>query len=112
MGLFQRQVAEGIGVSEATIYNWEGNESLPSDRYMPRIIQFLGYDPVPAPKTLSEKLRHCRQLLGLTLKAMAKRLGVDPTSLRKWERGGRRPSRNLLGPIEGFLNSFNKLRFD
>jgi len=25
LGLFQRDMAEKIGVSEATIYNWEGN---------------------------------------------------------------------------------------
>lgn len=112
LGLFQKQVAEQIGVSEATIYNWESNESQPPNRYMPRIIKFLRYNPLPVPKTFPERLILTRQLLGLTQRAMAKRLGADPVTLGFWERGERRPSRNLLGPIESFLNSFDKLQVD
>lgn len=41
LGLFQREVASRIGVSEATIYNWEGNKTSPQIRHIPKIIQFL-----------------------------------------------------------------------
>ncbi len=43
--LLQRQVAEQIGVTKATVHNWETNRSNPGFREMPAIIRFLGYDP-------------------------------------------------------------------
>ena len=48
--LIQRQVAEQIGVDKTSIHNWETNFSKPSLEYMPAIIQFLGYNPVPPGK--------------------------------------------------------------
>jgi DNA-binding XRE family transcriptional regulator len=43
-GLYQWQVAERIGVTKSTIFNWEkGTE--PEQIYIPKIIEFLGYDP-------------------------------------------------------------------
>jgi transcriptional regulator with XRE-family HTH domain len=103
LGIFQREVAERIGVDKDTICLWEANESSPFARYVPRIIQFLGYDPWPTPKTISERLIGARKCLGLTQRAMAKRLRVDPTTLGFWERGERRPSKKLLEMIEAFL---------
>jgi len=34
-----------MGVTETTVYNWEGNRTKPATSLMPRVIQFLGYDP-------------------------------------------------------------------
>jgi DNA-binding transcriptional regulator YiaG len=45
--LFQRQVAEQLGVDETTIHNWERNFNSPDRRFVPKIIQFLGYTPSP-----------------------------------------------------------------
>jgi DNA-binding XRE family transcriptional regulator len=47
-GLFQKEVAEQIGVDEETIYRWESSESMPQIRFIPAIIEFLGYSPFPA----------------------------------------------------------------
>jgi DNA-binding XRE family transcriptional regulator len=42
LGLLQREVAEIIGVTESSVWNWEhGTE--PELQYNPRIIKFLGY---------------------------------------------------------------------
>ena len=41
LGLFQEQVAQQIGVDEATIHNWEVTATEPSLRHLPRIIGFL-----------------------------------------------------------------------
>ena len=49
LGLFQRHVAEQIGVDEDTICRWENNETCPSVQHIPAIIGFLGYNPLPAP---------------------------------------------------------------
>jgi transcriptional regulator with XRE-family HTH domain len=84
--LFQKQVAEQIGVSQATIWNWECHESSPRPHEIPAVIKFLGYNPLPVPESLAEKLLTARKLLGLTQKAMAKRLRIDPTTLGRLER--------------------------
>src|ERR1700722_18210505 len=54
--LLQKQVADQIGVHESTITLWEGNATVPEVRYMPAIIQFLGYNPIPAASSLPERL--------------------------------------------------------
>jgi DNA-binding XRE family transcriptional regulator len=47
--LFQRDVAGIIGVTECTINNWENGEIKPETKYIPRIIDFLGYTPFECP---------------------------------------------------------------
>lgn len=50
--MLQKEVAEQLGVCEPSVYNWERNASSPEIRYMPAIIQFLGYNWATT---------HCRQ---------------------------------------------------
>ena len=87
LGLLQRQVAQLIGVSEATIWNWERHESSPQIHVLPRVIKFLGYDPFPPSESLAEKLVMSRKAIGITQREMANRLGIDPTTLGRLERG-------------------------
>jgi len=101
LGLFQKQVGQQIGVSEPTIHSWESNETTPPPRYVPSIIRFLGYRPFPEPNSPSDKILLARRLLGLTQKAMARRLGVDPTTLARWEREKGRPSNRFLKILSG-----------
>jgi DNA-binding XRE family transcriptional regulator len=84
LGLFQKQLAEQIGVSEETIYNWESNECSPQIRKISATVQFFCYKPLKASK--SEGAYLARRTLGLTQKQIVKEFGVDPTSAR-WERG-------------------------
>ena len=67
---------------------------------IPKVIEFLGYNPLPLPRWVPEKLLVARRLLGLTQKAMAKRLGVDPTTLAAWEQGKHRPSQKVWKRVE------------
>jgi DNA-binding XRE family transcriptional regulator len=41
LGLLQKEIAVEIGVSEATIYNWENNRVRPAKQLIPRLIKFL-----------------------------------------------------------------------
>ena len=67
---------------------------------MPRVIQFLGYDPLPVPKSLAEKLLAHRKTLGLSQSAMARRVGIDPTTLSRLERRkSRKPLAKTLRKI-------------
>ena len=50
--------------------------------------------------TLSEKLRAVRRKLGFTQTGFAERLGIDPTTLRKWEQRRARPNRCSLKIIK------------
>jgi transcriptional regulator with XRE-family HTH domain len=95
LGLLQRHVAIQIGVSESSIYNWERNRNSPQVHDMPAIIRFS--------ESFPERLRSFRQLLGLTEKAIAQRLGIDPTTIRQWESGRRKPSRKLLVAFQAFI---------
>jgi transcriptional regulator with XRE-family HTH domain len=90
--LLQEQVANKIGVHETTITGWEGNATFPAVRYMPAIIQFLGYNPLPAANSLPERIATARRALGLSQRKMAVRLGVDPATFMGWEAGRHQPT--------------------
>jgi site-specific DNA recombinase len=101
--LTQEQVAERLGVTTASVYNWESDDSQPSVPYIPAIIEFLGYNPLPATTTLAGRLVRHRTSLGLTQSASARRIGVDPGTLARWERGEKQPAGDYLVHIERFL---------
>ena len=106
LGLLQREVAEQIGVDGTSICNWENNRTSPSFHFVSRIVEFLGYVPDVFPTdTLGERIVAARRLLGLTQKKLAHRLGVDPSTLGRWERGKGQPSKRLLERITAFPNS-------
>jgi transcriptional regulator with XRE-family HTH domain len=105
--LLQREVGEQIGASGATVHNWERNESTPVVRYLPAIVRFLGYDPLPPAESLPERLRSSRRKLGLTQQEMAERLGVDPCTLRDWENGRHQPTEKSLNLIRRALRGWN-----
>jgi transcriptional regulator with XRE-family HTH domain len=90
--LLQREVGEILGVDKASIYNWEGNHSQPRLEYMPAINRFLGYDPVPPPNTWAERLVQGRKSIGVTQREAAKQIGVDMSTLARWERAEREPT--------------------
>ena len=104
LGLLQKDVAARLKVNDWTICNWENNKTVPAVRYLPRIIEFLGYQPFPAPQTLAEKLLACQRCLGLSRKRMANRLGVDEATLARWENGESFPSGKRLEIVEHLLN--------
>lgn len=103
----QRQAAEEIGCSPASLLNWERGRAEPELRFMPAIIRFLGYDPTEPDPTLSigERLRAARRARGLSRKKVAVLLGVDESTLWKWEKRGEqgRPARRVVRAVEGFL---------
>jgi transcriptional regulator with XRE-family HTH domain len=94
--LIQKQVADQIGVHELTITGWEGNATTPEVRYMPAIIQFLGYNPLPTARSLPQRLVIARRALGLSQRKMAKKLGVDPATLMGWEAGWHQPTEKSI----------------
>jgi ribosome-binding protein aMBF1 (putative translation factor) len=82
-----------------TITSWEGNATIPEVRYMPAIIQFLGYNPLPVASSLPESLVTARKALGLSQRKMAAKLGVDPATIMGWEAGRHKPTGKSLDLI-------------
>lgn len=86
-------MASQIGVSTATLLNWELNKREPEIRSYPRIMEFLGYCPVRYPRTFGERLWLLRTHRGLSLSELANILRVDPGTLGSWERDRMSPQR-------------------
>jgi DNA-binding transcriptional regulator YiaG len=109
--LWQRDVAEELGVSEAAVHNWEVGHADPSIRAVSRIIGFLGCDPYSNPGgTLSDQIRSYRRRLGFSRKVLAEQLGMDEGTLARWETGIGRPGGQRLARLLAVLNRARHLR--
>ncbi len=103
MGLLQKKVALLLGVHKNTITNWELSRRSPALPAIPKIICFLGYNPLPEGDTIPKRLRYLRKTQGLTQRELASILGVDASSVRCWETERRIPSQALLEKIKGLF---------
>lgn len=101
MNLTKRQLSSNLNVSDITIYLWEKNKVQPSLLQIPKIIEFLGYDPFEKKaEYLGDKIREYRRIHGLTQKDFAKQIGIDNTTLASWERSEHTPTKKLLDKIK------------
>jgi DNA-binding XRE family transcriptional regulator len=91
LGITQKEAARRIGADQWTVINWEKGRTQPAVRFVPGVVQFLGYDPFPKGVTLPEWLRAARRARGLSHTALARELSVDPSTVLNWERGRHYP---------------------
>ena len=105
LGLLQKELAVRIGVTTCTIMYWETNRVSPAIRFIPKIVQFLGYDPNAnvVPQSFSERLKTRRLKLGVSGRKLAGLLKTDESNLAGWERGQHRPTKRSLKLINRFL---------
>ena len=54
-----------------TVANWKKVRTRPTIRHWPKVIEWLGCDPSPEPKTLGERLRRKRWGRGLSIRGEA-----------------------------------------
>ena len=62
--------------------------------------------------TLGGRLVRRQTTLGLSQQESARRIGVDPGTLARWERGEREPAGGLLGRVKRFLDDEEAQRLD
>ncbi len=96
-------MARQLHVGEWTYLLWEHDRTLPNIRMWPTMIRSLGYCPFPKPKTMSDRLNAFRRLRGLSIKELARRLGVDEGTLAKWQKEEWEPAGNRMEIVEAFL---------
>jgi len=98
------QLAHTLHVSTETIYNWEKGRTYPEIRFMPRIVEFLGYTPpLFNRETIGKKIVAYRQVRGVTQKELAHILKVDPATLGRWERNESLPRGKFKLRLEPFF---------
>jgi site-specific DNA recombinase len=105
--MLQKDVAGQLGVNKTSVFNWEANTSTPEIRYMPAVIRFLGYNPLPAADKVAEQLVRQRTTLGLSQKESARQMDVDQGTLARWEQGKREPTGAFLERVKWFLQEGN-----
>lgn len=103
LGLLQREAATQMGVTADTLINWERDRSKPVAAQFNRLIDFLGFDPWPAPKTLAGRVEAKQRRLGASLAQIARYLRWDPGSLRRYLDGSWRMSSDRQDALEAFL---------
>src|SRR5262245_35711900 len=94
--IMQQELADRFGVHRVSVQNWERGMTEPAIGFIPRIIEFLGYDPLPEPDLAHEKIPYARRRLGMTQEELADALEVDPTVIWRWERGDEFPTGETL----------------
>jgi DNA-binding XRE family transcriptional regulator len=72
-------------VNKATVMNWESGHTAPATAFYPAIIAFLGYNPLPAPRSPEEAVQRARLVLGWSQAELAARASVDPASVARVE---------------------------
>ena len=102
-GLLQREVAMALRVDSMSIVNWEKNRTEIGVRFVPAIIQWLGYDPLPRPSSIGEWIALERTRRGLARRALADALGWDESTVREYEEGDRPPNGPRLAQLYALL---------
>ena len=54
---------------------------------MPKVIEFLGYNPIPCPDGLMDRLAWYKLVNGLPLEEPGSKMGRDPEQLADWFSG-------------------------
>ena len=99
LGMQQKEVAKMTGLAHVNISAWESGRSTPMVEYYPAIIKFLGYNPLPTPQTIAEKIRYCRMAMGLYRRELADLVEVSRDTVKQWENGAWKPNEESMGRL-------------
>lgn len=89
LGLSQSAVAKKIDVTTSTITNWELNRTEIRIRYVPKIVTFLGYNPLDVTNedTLGARMKQWRLKHGISIKQFQSIIKMDRQTIMRIENG-------------------------
>lgn len=94
-------------MTPSTIWNWKHGWTVDL-RYIPRVIAFFGYNPIPCPDDVMERLAWYKQVNGLTLEQLGAEMGRDSEQLADWLRGRHKPNQRNRKEVDLFLPSHSQ----
>ena len=75
-------------------------------KFIAKIIDSRGYVPYDEMiLSLDERIKIARQSKGLSIRGLARELGVDPKTIWSWENNKHKPTKELWDRLEEFFNS-------
>lgn len=105
LGLTRKAAAAQLRANPDTVKHWErGNHLNVLPAQYPGIIAFLGYNPMPEPRSLGQAIRRERLSRGWALERLAREAGVDPASIRRSEEDIARPARRVSDAVRRCLS--------
>jgi transcriptional regulator with XRE-family HTH domain len=103
--MLQTSLAHRVGVHRVSVQNWERGIGVPGIKLMPKIIEFLGYDPEPPPACLAAQIAYFRRHLGITQEELAVAIKTDPMKVSRWEKGETKPTRASIQMLRRLLGN-------
>ena len=104
LGLVQKEVAEIVGTTKATVWTWEANRSTPQLRFMPAVNAFLGYDACSTQnESIGQRIAAWRRAHGVSQRSLAYMLGIDQSTVVGWELDRHKPSERLWERIVAMM---------
>jgi transcriptional regulator with XRE-family HTH domain len=85
LGYTRKYAASLIGVDPESLKNWERAETEPAVGFFPRLVSYLGYNPLPRAEGRGSRIRRERISRGLSRKALADSVGVDEATIKRME---------------------------
>jgi len=101
--MFQKDVARRIGVTTSTIYNWENGRAEPGIWYLPALIAFLGYNPLPPPATRGHAIKRGRISRGWSRSHLADLAEVDEATIARLELDTPMMARRCVEAVQAVL---------
>jgi transcriptional regulator with XRE-family HTH domain len=98
-GLLQREVAKALRIDSMSVVNWESNRTEVGVRFIPAIIRWLGYDPLPEAGSVGEWIVIERRRRGMARRQLALALRWDEGTLRQYEEDTAAPDARRLAQL-------------
>ena len=110
MKMSQEAVSLFMGINHKLLANWELRGAFPQFKYFPKIIEFLGYNPVKIdnPNSISGKVTLCCIYAGLTRIQLSHRLSIEIQELNDWEAGIKEPAQDVCANLESLMMEISK----
>lgn len=113
LAITQEEAAARLSVNAWTVHNWETGQRKPEIRFIPVLVEFLGYDPEPVDEeTLAGRLIAKRRELGLSQREAARSIQIDPGTWAGWELGARIARETHRRAVERFLGFRRRLALE